>query len=81
MNPATDCPRCPRGCGPFGIPYRAAYWNHRARETDRIVCPCCGRGWVGTDAEVEQAERAQVAWDAQQDEEERQRALKAEGGP
>lgn len=28
-----------------------------------LFCPACGTGWVGTPAEVEQAERAQAAWD------------------
>jgi hypothetical protein len=59
---ATDCPKCPH-CGvSCGVPMRAADWNHRAQPTDRIVCPACGMGWFGTDAEFQQSELAQQAW-------------------
>lgn len=69
MRPWHDCPKCP-GCGStVGVPRRAADWNHRAKEGDRIVCPACGTGWVGTDAEVAQAESAQQAWEAHESEE------------
>lgn len=66
VTAATDCPRCPRGCGPFGVPYCCADWNHRAADGDRIVCPACGYGWRGTTEEVLQAIRAQEAWERQQ---------------
>jgi hypothetical protein len=62
MKPWHDCPKCPHGCGSIGVPIRAANWNHRANPGERIVCPNCGRGWVGTPEEVAQAERAQLAW-------------------
>lgn len=64
MKPWHDCPPCPRGCGHIGVSGRAANWNHRANPGDRIVCPSCGCGWVGTDEEAAQAERAQLAWEA-----------------
>lgn len=57
--------------GPL-IPKRAADWNHRADEDHRLVCCACGEGQVGTDSEVEQAERAQRAWE----EENRDRATR-----
>ena len=74
-KPWHDTPLCPRptsgkhaggSCmGPL-IPKRAADWNHRAAPDERLVCCSCGNGQVGTDAEVEQAERAQKAWDAEE---------------
>lgn len=84
LKPWEDVPICPvmypyrppaRGMsrcnGPL-VPKRAADWNHRAMEDHRLVCCACGEGQVGTDAEVEQAERAQRAWE----EEERDRATR-----
>lgn len=66
MKPYHDCPPCPHGCGPVGVPIRAADWNHRA-DRDKghdLVCPACGSGWVGTPEEVVQADRAQLAREA-----------------
>lgn len=53
-------------CGGPLLPRRAADWNHRASPEDGLVCCSCGEGVVGTDAEVEQAERAQQAWEAEE---------------
>ena len=65
MNPWHDCPPCPNGCGHVGVPIRAGGWNHRADpDKHNLVCPACGAGWEGTPEEVEQAERAQLAWEA-----------------
>lgn len=78
MSAATDCPRCPRCSAPCGVPICCANWNHRAKDGDRIACPACGHGWVGTTAEVMQAIAAQEAWERQQYAEDRdQRALDA----
>ena len=73
LKPWHDTPVCNQNTctGPL-IPKRSADWNHRATAVDRLVCCSCGLGCVGSDAEVEQAERAQVAWDA---EEKRQRGM------
>lgn len=79
IKPWHDTPSCERprttdpsrACGGPLIPRRAADWNHRANHEDRLVCCSCGEGQVGTDAEVEQAERAQQAWE----EEERRHAV------
>lgn len=70
-----DTPLCPRpmtgkragdSCmGPL-IPRRAADWNHRATAEARLVCCSCGEGQLGTDAEVERAERAQKAWEREE---------------
>lgn len=51
--------------GPL-IPKRAADWNHRAMPEHRLVCCSCGNGQVGTDEDVERAERAQNAWEAEE---------------
>ena len=83
LKPWHDTPQCRRlvakpgtgaagGCGGPLIPKVAADWNHRADSEDRLVCCSCGYGSVGTEAEVEQAERAQRAWE---EEEERQRGV------
>ena len=40
-------------------------FNHRANTGDRIVCCACGTGRVGTDAEVEQARKADAAWETE----------------
>ena len=58
-----DCPTCPSCDCSNGVPLRAAHDRHRGKPGDRIICPACGTGWVGTDAELLQAERAQAAWD------------------
>lgn len=55
-----------RPCNGHLIPKRAADWNHRAMADHQLVCCACGEGQVGTDAEVEQAERAQRAWEAEE---------------
>lgn len=62
----TDCPTCPHCQSPCGIPVRFVDWNHRA-DPDKghnLACPACGMGWEGTPAEEEQAEVAQLAWNA-----------------
>jgi hypothetical protein len=77
LKPWHDTPLCPRdvakpGTGGHGpcrgplIPRRAADWNHCAEPEHRLVCCSCGEGQVGTDAEVEQAERAQQAWEEEE---------------
>jgi hypothetical protein len=77
LKPWEDTPMCQRvtarmstgtalPCrGPL-IPTRAADWNHRAMADHRLVCCACGEGRVGTDSEVEQAEKAQRAWEIRQ---------------
>lgn len=70
IPPYCDVPLCPvSGCnGPLVT--RAEH--HRRWEYDpahRLICLNCGEGRVGTDAEVEQAERARVAWEAKRAEE------------
>lgn len=63
LKPWEDCPQCPCG-GPMVTRAKAdSGWNHRAHEGDRLVCCACGDGKIGTDAEVEQATRADAAWD------------------
>lgn len=60
-----DCPPCPECKTPIGAPIHT---HHRGAEYPRevrLVCHACGHGWIGTDAEVEQAERAEAAWEAQ----------------
>lgn len=59
---ALDCPRCECGGPMVGI--ALADWNHRAKPDDRLVCPACGAGRVGTDAEVAQATEADAEWGA-----------------
>lgn len=74
MKPYLDCPRCPH-CGlSVSVPRRAADWNHRAKPQDRIVCTACGNGWVGSEDDVAQAERAHLAWE---EKERRETALEA----
>lgn len=63
-KPWIDCPKCPHCGSRSGVPRSKADWNHRANDGDRIVCPACGKGWVGTLAEVTQATAAQIAWEA-----------------
>ena len=65
---SVDAPACPRGCGPIGVPVRYPWgeviedrWDGPAHAT--VKCPCCGHGWVGTDAEVEQATLSLRAYD------------------
>jgi hypothetical protein len=47
---------------PCGIPARVDR-HHSGPEESTLKCPACGVGWVGTPAEVEQAEKAQAAWE------------------
>lgn len=65
MKPEHNCPRCPHCGDRTGVPQRAWDWNHRAKPSEghNLACPACGGGWVGTPEEVEQAERAQRAWE------------------
>lgn len=60
---SVDCPKCPHCGATCGVPIRAADWNHRAEDTDRLVCPACGKGWHGDEADFAKAEAAQRAWD------------------
>jgi hypothetical protein len=60
MKPYHDTPTC--HCGGPMVLVENATWNHRADDGERIVCCACGDGRAGTDAEFEQARRADEAW-------------------
>ena len=62
MLPHHDTPMCL--CGGPMVLVGNAHFNHRANKGDRIVCCACGKGRRGTDAEVEQATKADAAWTA-----------------
>lgn len=57
-----DCPTCPfcgskTGLGPTQHPLG-----------DRsLLCAACGKDWIGTPEQIEQANRADAAWDRRQD--------------
>lgn len=63
--PEYDCPKCP-GCGDaLGTPLirnEVERWYGPLRAN--LFCPACGTGWVGTEAEMAPANRAQDAWEA-----------------
>jgi hypothetical protein len=64
VAPHHDCPPC-QACGcPVGVPIRTqepGRWYGPDEST--LFCPACGVGWIGTPDEVEQAEKAQAAWE------------------
>ena len=62
MKPYHDTPRCPLCEGPLVT----AEWsgNGVRTEGDRLCCAACGESCVGTDAEVEQAKKADAAYEA-----------------
>lgn len=65
LKPWHDCPACPKCQSTVGTPARLeepGRWYGPADAT--LFCPACGAGWVGSAAELEQAERAQAAWDS-----------------
>lgn len=68
LKPWHDCPSCP-ACGmTCGVPARIDR-HHSGPAESTLKCPACGIGWVGSTAEVEQAERSQAAWEKHRDEE------------
>ena len=68
-SPWTDCPACPK-C-------RATAGSSEDSETGRALrgtvlqCKACGFAWTGTRSERAQAERADAAWEAECQREER----------
>ena len=66
VDPARDCPVCPECYLALGTPIVAAEverWDGPDNAT--LYCPSCGEGWVGTEAEVQQAEKAWAAYEAE----------------
>lgn len=54
IKPWHDCPRCPACNLPCGVQATGG--------GPHLHCPACGHRWHGTDAEREQARRADEAW-------------------
>lgn len=63
-DPATDCPACPACSLNVATPTHAS--EHHVPEGHTLYCPACGGTWVGTEADVAQAEKAWQAYDAKQ---------------
>jgi hypothetical protein len=65
IDPARDCPQCPSCKLALGTPIVSAEierWNGPSKAT--LFCPSCGEGWIGTTAELAQAEASWAAWTA-----------------
>lgn len=65
LMPWHDCPSCPK-CGmncsvPASQAGTEGRWYGPPEAT--LFCPACGAGWVGDEADVAQAVRAQLAWE------------------
>lgn len=66
VKPWHDCPPCP-DCGlNCSVPARVDR-HHSGPAESTLKCPACGLGWVGSAEDVAQAERAQAAWEQQQE--------------
>lgn len=64
MNPACDCPTCPRCGSSTGL---SVDHNDNELPPPRLQCAACGHQWTGTLDERAQADRAQAAWERQRD--------------
>lgn len=66
VDPARDCPPCPR-CGmAVGTPIKESEqdrWDGPPSAT--LFCPACGAGWVGSAAQLEQARKSWAAYEAE----------------
>lgn len=57
-----DCPTCPYCGSKTGL----GQTQHPLGPTS-LLCACCGKDWIGTPEQIEQANRADAAWDRRQD--------------
>jgi len=60
MKPWHDCPTCPSCSGPCGstCPTDGA----EAPRMGELRCLACGHEWAASEADLEQARRADAAW-------------------
>ena len=62
-KPYLDCPPC-EACGErTAVGIAEISWWRPTDPAHRLYCPRCGHTFVGTDAAVEQAARADAAWE------------------
>lgn len=66
LHAAVDCPACPSCKATCGVPIRGNERFYGPAES-RLLCPACGTGWYGADADVAKAEQAQHAWEMAQE--------------
>lgn len=70
LKPWHDCPSCPK-CGlNCAVPARCSGARGRWYGPDdaTLFCPACGSAWVGNEADVVQADKAQAAWEEHESE-------------
>ena len=66
-KPWHDTPRCRPCGGPLVTPEWAGRRDRVSDPGHRLICCACGISCLGTDAEVEQAKKADAAYDAARD--------------
>lgn len=64
LKPWHDTPRCALCRGPLVTVEWSGRMDRVRNQDDRLICCACGESCRGSDAEVEQAKRADAAWDA-----------------
>lgn len=65
IKPWHRCPPCPHGCGHIAVLRENAPRPECYHADINLVCPACGEGFMGTAVEVEQARRADAAWETE----------------
>ena len=62
IDPATDCPPCPRCSAPVGTPIRESQRRLTGPPSANLFCPACGCCWVAGAAALAQAEKSLAAY-------------------